>query len=40
MRDSLICVPQEITPGSEIDAVGPRGTAIVFHGRAIYAGKA
>jgi ectoine hydroxylase-related dioxygenase (phytanoyl-CoA dioxygenase family) len=31
--------PEEITPGSEIDVVGPRGTAIVFHGRAIHAGK-
>ena len=31
--------PEEITPGSEIDVVGPRGTAIVFHGRAIHARK-
>ena len=31
--------PEEITPGSEVDVTGPAGTAIVFHGRAIHAGK-
>jgi ectoine hydroxylase-related dioxygenase (phytanoyl-CoA dioxygenase family) len=31
--------PEEITPGSEIDVTGPAGTAVIFHGRAIHAGK-
>ena len=31
--------PEEITPGREVDVIGPAGTAIVFHGRAIHSGK-
>ena len=31
--------PEEITPGSEVDVIGPAGTALVFHGRAIHCGK-
>lgn len=31
--------PTEVTPGSEFDVIGPAGTAIIFHGRCIHAGK-
>ena len=31
--------PEEITPGSEVDVIGPAGTALVFHGRPIHCGK-
>lgn len=31
--------PEEVTPGSEIDITGPAGTAVIFHGRCIHAGK-
>jgi hypothetical protein len=31
--------PEEVTPGSEFDITGPAGTAVIFHGRCIHAGK-
>jgi ectoine hydroxylase-related dioxygenase (phytanoyl-CoA dioxygenase family) len=31
--------PEEIIEGSEVDVIGPAGTALVFHGRAIHCGK-
>ena len=31
--------PAEVTPGSEFDVIGPAGTAVIFHGRSIHAGK-
>ena len=31
--------PSEVTPGSEFDVIGPAGTAVIFHGRCIHAGK-
>ena len=31
--------PTEVTPGSEFDVIGLAGTAIIFHGRCIHAGK-
>jgi hypothetical protein len=31
--------PADVTPGSEFDIIGPAGTAVIFHGRCIHAGK-
>ncbi len=31
--------PGEVTAGSEFDIIGPAGTAVIFHGRCIHAGK-
>ena len=31
--------PEDVTPGSEFDLLGPAGTAVIFHGRAIHCGK-
>jgi ectoine hydroxylase-related dioxygenase (phytanoyl-CoA dioxygenase family) len=31
--------PADVTPGSEFDVIGPAGTAVIFHGRCIHAGK-
>lgn len=31
--------PEDITPGMETDALGPKGSAFVFHARCIHAGK-
>ena len=31
--------PADVTPGSEFDVTGPAGTAVIFHGRCIHAGK-
>src|SRR6185295_12231914 len=31
--------PADVTPGSEFDVIGPAGTAVLFHGRCIHAGK-
>ncbi|HVP48599.1 MAG TPA: phytanoyl-CoA dioxygenase family protein [Bryobacteraceae bacterium] len=31
--------PAEVTPGTEFDVIGPAGTAVIFHGRSIHAGK-
>lgn len=31
--------PPEVTAGSEFDVIGPAGTAVIFHGRCIHAGK-
>jgi ectoine hydroxylase-related dioxygenase (phytanoyl-CoA dioxygenase family) len=31
--------PSDVVPGSEVDIVGPAGTAVIFHGRCIHAGK-
>jgi ectoine hydroxylase-related dioxygenase (phytanoyl-CoA dioxygenase family) len=31
--------PGDVTPGSEFDVIGPAGTAVIFHGRCIHAGK-
>ena len=31
--------PQEVHPGMETDAIGPAGSAFVFHARCIHAGK-
>jgi ectoine hydroxylase-related dioxygenase (phytanoyl-CoA dioxygenase family) len=31
--------PAEVTAGSEFDVIGPAGTAVIFHGRCIHAGK-
>lgn len=31
--------PEDVTPGSESDVMGPAGTALLFHGRCIHAGK-
>jgi hypothetical protein len=31
--------PAEVTPGTEFDVTGPAGTAVIFHGRCIHAGK-
>jgi ectoine hydroxylase-related dioxygenase (phytanoyl-CoA dioxygenase family) len=31
--------PTEVTPGSEFDVIGLAGTAVIFHGRCIHAGK-
>ena len=31
--------PADVTPGSEFDITGPAGTAVIFHGRCIHAGK-
>jgi len=32
-------MPSEVTPGTEFDVIGPAGTAVIFHGRSIHAGK-
>jgi len=31
--------PGDVTSGSEFDVIGPAGTAVLFHGRCIHAGK-
>lgn len=31
--------PEDVRPGMEIDAIGPAGSAYIFHARAIHAGK-
>jgi len=31
--------PEEVTPGTEFDVTGAAGTAVIFHGRCIHAGK-
>jgi hypothetical protein len=31
--------PADVTPGSEFDIIGQAGTAVIFHGRCIHAGK-
>ncbi len=31
--------PEDVTPGMEVDAIGPAGSAFVFHARCIHAGK-
>ena len=31
--------PEEVEPGMEVDAIGPAGSAYVFHARSIHAGK-
>jgi hypothetical protein len=31
--------PEDVKPGSEVDVLGPAGTAVVFHGRCIHSGK-
>jgi len=31
--------PADVTPGAEFDIIGPAGTAVIFHGRCIHAGK-
>jgi hypothetical protein len=31
--------PVDVTSGSEFDVIGPAGTAVLFHGRCIHAGK-
>ena len=31
--------PGDVTSGSEFDVIGPAGTAVMFHGRCIHAGK-
>jgi hypothetical protein len=31
--------PADVTLGSEFDVIGPAGTAVLFHGRCIHAGK-
>jgi len=31
--------PEDVVPGMEFDVTGPAGTAIIFHGRCIHAGK-
>jgi len=31
--------PLDVSPGSEFDVIGPAGTAVIFHGRCIHAGK-
>jgi phytanoyl-CoA dioxygenase PhyH len=31
--------PEEVVPGMEFDVIRPAGTAIIFHGRCIHAGK-
>jgi len=31
--------PTEVMAGSEFDVIGPAGTAVIFHGRCIHAGK-
>jgi hypothetical protein len=31
--------PGDVTSGSEFDVIGPAGTAVIFHGRCIHAGK-
>jgi len=31
--------PSDVAPNSEVDITGPAGTAIIFHGRCIHAGK-
>lgn len=31
--------PSDVTPGAEFDVIGPAGTAVIFHGRSIHAGK-
>jgi ectoine hydroxylase-related dioxygenase (phytanoyl-CoA dioxygenase family) len=31
--------PAEVPPNAEVDIMGPAGTAVIFHGRCIHAGK-